>query len=178
MLWKLAGVQLAHSYRLPTSGECGGTMTHRYDMQNGAEGMLFMLAAQASGSDILAGIGSCYNAVGMSAEMMVMQTEWLRAAEHVTRGMSFAAFGEATAGLLEAGPGGNYLMDDLTLGNLRTGEFFAEGLLDYSGYVEEGTPLLAKAHERAEELVAGYEDGVGGDVREGLERWFGRRLSG
>ncbi len=61
------------SYNFPAMAECGGTLTYRYDQQNGMEGMLFMLSAAASDADILAGIGSCYNAVGMSAEMMIVQ---------------------------------------------------------------------------------------------------------
>ena len=55
-------------------------MTYRYDQQNGAEGILFMLAAAASKANLLAGIGSTHNAIGMSAEMMLIHTAWLEAA--------------------------------------------------------------------------------------------------
>ena len=53
VLWKNAAVQLGLAENMPVGAECGGTLTHRYDPQAGAEGMLFMLAAHASG-----GIGS------------------------------------------------------------------------------------------------------------------------
>jgi trimethylamine---corrinoid protein Co-methyltransferase len=80
VLWKVAGVQLGISYDLPTAAECGGTMSPRYDLQSGAEGMLFMRAACGSGADLLAGIGSCGNAVTMSGEMMLVHRAWLQAA--------------------------------------------------------------------------------------------------
>ena len=77
VLWKNAAVQLGLAENMPVGAECGGTLTHRYDPQSGAEGMLFMLAAHASGAHRIAGFGSCHNAVGMSAEMMVIQQAYL-----------------------------------------------------------------------------------------------------
>jgi ABC-type multidrug transport system ATPase subunit len=62
VLWKIASIELGKSYSIPTAAECGGTLSHRYDMQSGAESMLFMLSAVNSGADMLAGVGSCCNA--------------------------------------------------------------------------------------------------------------------
>ena len=53
VLWKLAAVQLGKSYNMPVGAECGGSMTYRYDQQNGAEGALFMLGAANSGADLI-----------------------------------------------------------------------------------------------------------------------------
>ena len=78
VLWKNAAVQLGLAEQMPVGAECGGTLTPRYDPQSGAEGMLFMLAAHASNAHRIAGFGSCHNAVGMSAEMMVIQQAYLR----------------------------------------------------------------------------------------------------
>ena len=66
-------------------------MGYRPDLQTGAEGMLFMLGASASGADVLAGLGSCHNANGMSAEMMLVQKAWLDAARFLNRGMRLDA---------------------------------------------------------------------------------------
>ncbi len=74
VLWKIATTELAISYGMPTSAECGGTLTHRYDMQSGAESMIFMLTALNPGADIISGVGSCYNANGLSSEMIVIQS--------------------------------------------------------------------------------------------------------
>jgi hypothetical protein len=64
VLWKIGAVQLGRAENMPTWAECGGAMTYRYDPQCGAEGMLFMLAAHASGADMISGFGSCHNAMG------------------------------------------------------------------------------------------------------------------
>ena len=39
-------------------------------MQSGAESMMFMQGAVSSGADVIAGIGSCINANGLSSEMI------------------------------------------------------------------------------------------------------------
>ena len=172
VLWKLATVQLARSYRLPIVTECGGTQTHRYDQQNGAEGILFMLTAHASGADLMAGIGSCLNAYGMSAEMMVIQATWLDMAKFLCRGIGTDELRMGVKNIMDAGPGGNFLTDDLTLEFLRGGEFFANDLLDFSGGYSEQPSLLEQAHAKVEELVADAESPHPGQVREDLKRYF------
>ena len=88
VLWKTGcGPACARHTTCPVAAECGGSMTYRYDQQNGAEGMLFMLGALSSGAHLLAGIGSTYNAIGMSAEMMLIHTAWLASAQHLQRGI-------------------------------------------------------------------------------------------
>ena len=172
VLWKIGGIQLGRAEHLPTTAECGGTLTHRYDPQSGAEGMLFMLAAHASGAHLLAGFGSCHNAVGMSAEMMVIQDAWLNAARHICRGINTDDARLAVESLRRAGPGGQFLDDDLTLELMRSDEFFRDPIFDLSGGHGESKPLLARAHDRVEELVAGWQNPVPGDVQERLRRYF------
>jgi trimethylamine--corrinoid protein Co-methyltransferase len=171
VLWKIAAAQLGRSYNIPVGAECGGTMTYRYDQQNGAEGMLFMLAAYQSGANLLAGIGSCYNAVGMSAEMMIIQTAWLEAAKFLTGGMNTEHLEAGLASIKRAGPGGHFLDDELTLELLRSKEFFGSDLLDMSG--QEGAPsLLERAHEKVEAMIAGFESPVPETIRDDLRRYF------
>lgn len=154
VLWKLGAVQLARSYGLPVAAECGGAMTHRYDQQSGAEGVLFMAAAASSGAHLLAGFGSCYNAVGMSAEMMLIQTSWLHAARFLQQGIRFDGGRLGAENIAAIGPGGSYLVDDLTLMHLRDDEFFHDELFDFGGETGDGRPLVARAHDRVEELTA------------------------
>jgi trimethylamine--corrinoid protein Co-methyltransferase len=171
VLWKLASVQLAQSYHLPVAAECGGTMTWRYDQQNGAEGMLFMLAACAGNPNVLAGIGSCYNAMGMSAEMMVIQDGWMKASKHLQKGIRIDTEHLGIENIKEAGPGGNFLTDDLTLKYMRGGEFFNHEIFDFSGS-ENGTSLLERAHQKVEALVTDYQSPVPEKIQENLKRFF------
>lgn len=177
ILWKVASVQLGRSYNMPVTAECGGTMTYRYDVQNGAEGMLFMLSAFASGANLLAGIGSCHNANGMSAEMMLVHVAWMEAARFLGRGIDTDSLRLGVDNIAAAGPGGNFLTDDLTLRFLREPEFFRNPLFDYSGGHIEGKSLLERAHEEVLEMVQYYESPVPGQVQEDLRRYFHDRYA-
>lgn len=171
VLWKLAAVELARAYGLPALAECGGTMPPRYDMQAGAESMAFMLAAVNSGAAVLSGIGSCYNANGLSAEMIVIQGAWLDAARHLARGICLDELDRSADRIAQAGPGGNFLTDELTLEFMSGGQFFDHPLLDLSGSAD-GRPLLERAHERVEELARDFESPVPGTVAETIRRYF------
>jgi trimethylamine---corrinoid protein Co-methyltransferase len=178
VLWKLATVQLAQSYGMPVTAECGGSMTYRYDQQNGAEGMLFMLAAANSGCDLIAGIGSTHNAIGMSAEMMLIHGAWLNAARYLKRGIQVDELHLAVASMVRAGPGGNFMADDLTVQMLRRGEFFADDLFDFAGGVEaltDSPSLLERAHHRVERMTANPQSPLPGQVQEELHRYFAGR---
>ena len=172
VLWKPAISQLGISYNLPTSAECGGSLTFRYDQQSGAEGMLFMLSAHASKAHMLCGFGSCHNANGMSAEMMLIQWEYLQAARFLARGINTDDFHLGLANIASAGPGGNFMTDDLTMAHLSGDEFFQSKLFDFSGGYHEGQSLLEKAHQRVEEMVAGFQSPVPGNIQEKLRRHF------
>jgi len=172
VLWKIATTELARFYRMPTSAEAGGTLGHRYDMQSGAESMLFMLTAQNSGADLLAGLGSCYNANGLSSEMIVIQSAWLEAAKFLSRGFNTEYLEEGVASITEQGIGGNFLIDDLTMKLLRSDEFFPGDLFDISGGYEPAPSILENAHRRAEELTADFKSPVPEKIQEDLKRYF------
>jgi trimethylamine--corrinoid protein Co-methyltransferase len=172
VLWKAGAVQLAKAYGLPCAAECGGTLTHRYDQQNGAEGVLFMAAALASGADVLAGIGSCHNANGMSAEMMIVHEAWLRAARHLLRGIPMDETKLALDRITAAGPGAHFLTDDLTLSLMGGDEFFRDDVFDFGGGYDETPSMLERAHARVEDLTRDCESPLPGNVQEALRRYF------
>ena len=171
VLWKIATVQVGKAYGVPVSAECGGTMQRRYDLQSGAEGMLFMLAAYQAEPDVMAGIGSCCNAMGMSAEMMIVHMAWFEAARFLCAGLDTDTH-LGVESIERVGVGGHYLQDDMTLELLRSNEFFNSDLFDY-GLLQEGQPsMLERAHRKVEEMTRDFESPVPGDVQEGLRRFF------
>jgi len=172
VLWKIAAAQLGHSYGMPVAAECGGTMTYRYDQQSGAEGMLFMLAACESKADLLSGIGSCFNAVGMSAEMMVIQTAWLEAAKYLGRGIDLETLDQSLESIRRVGPGGHFMTDDLTMARLRAGEFFDSDIFDLTGVYGPHPSLLERAHQKVEEMISRQPTPVPDRVKEVLRRYF------
>lgn len=172
VLWKIATTELAKAYNMPTSSECGGTLSHRYDMQSGAESMLFMLTAQNTGADMLSGLGSCYNANGLSSEMIVIQSEWLEAAKYLSAGIGLDYLNQGVESIKKQGHGGNFLIDDFTLKLLRSDNFFSSKIFDISGGYEQTSSILENAHRRVQELTEHYESPVPGNIQEGLRRYF------
>jgi trimethylamine--corrinoid protein Co-methyltransferase len=172
VLWKIAAVQLARSYNFPVSAECGGTMTFRYDTQNGMEGAMFMLAAVASGANVLSGFGSGYTAMAMSAEMMLIQTAWMDTARFLTDGMEVDDLHLGLENIKRAGPGGDFLTDDLTLRYMHGGQFFVSDLFDHSPCGQEGKGMLQRAHQRVEQLITSRASPVPHDIQENIRRFF------
>ena len=160
-------------YGLPVAGEAGGTLTHRAYVQNGAESVLYLLASVAGGQNLIGGLGSLHNANGMSAEQIVMQSGLVDMAEYAARGIDVGEHRLGFESLLRIGPGGNFLMDDLTLDLLRSGEFFDSPLLDLGGGCAGESPgMLEIAHRKVEELVENYRPTVPEEVRVAITRFF------
>lgn len=157
VLWKIALTQLARFYRVPIEGEATGSLVGRHDTQNGIESAVLLLPTVLNGGGMFNGLGSCYNACGLSAELTVMHSDAFDLLDRVARGI------EVTDRLLDAdsivgvGPGGTFLTEPLTLEMLRSGEFHTGGCFDRRGERSPNRPedsMLARAHARVEELAA------------------------
>jgi trimethylamine---corrinoid protein Co-methyltransferase len=172
MLFKSAGVQMGKYYNLPISGEAGGTLTHRPDVQNGAESMMYLLAA-VSGQNSICGLGSLYNANGMNAEQIVMQCGLADMAEFVSRGIDMSDQKLALESIAAVGPGGNFLTDPLTMKLLRSDEFFKSPYVDLTGgYTHQAPGMYEIAHREVERLVSQYRPTVPEKVQEAIRRHF------
>lgn len=133
---------------------------------------MFMAAAVASGADLLCGLGSFFNGIGMSAEMMVVQEEWLDAARFLARGIRVDADRLAVESLLEGGPGANFLTDITTLRHARDDEFHQSEMWDCAAGPEHSRSLLERAHDRVKLLTKEYASPVPGAAQEALRRYF------
>jgi trimethylamine:corrinoid methyltransferase-like protein len=75
-----------------------------------------------------------------------------------------------------SGPGGNFLIDELTLSNLHGGEFFESPYLDLSGgYGERSRSMYEIAHEEAVRLVEEYTPTVPESVVAAVREHMGKR---
>ena len=172
MLFKLAAVQMGKHYNLPISGEAGGTLTHRADVQNGAESMMYLLAA-FSGQNVIGGLGSMHNANGMSAEQIIMQCGLVDMAEYVSRGIDLSDYKLALDSIARIGPGGNFLTDSLTIELLRDDEFFKSPHIDQTGgYTNDAPGMYEMAYAEAQRLVGQYRPTVPEKVQEVIRRHF------
>ena len=172
MLFKLVGVQMGKFYNLPVAGEAGGTLTHRADVQNGAESMAYLLAAM-SGQNVIGGLGSLHNANGMSAEQIVMQCGLVDMAEFLSRGVDASDYKLALDSIARVGPGGNFLTDSLTIEQLRSEEFFRSPYVDLTGgYAPETPGMYEIAHQEVERLVSQHRPAVPKRVQEAIRSHF------
>ena len=173
MLFKSAANQMAKHYNLPSAGEAGGTLTHRADVQNGAESFAYLLASFTCGQNVICGLGSMYNANGMSGEQIIMQCGLVDMAEYLARGIDMSDKKLGFESIMNAGPGGNFLTDDLTIELLRSDEFFSSEFMDMTGGYVEGAPGMYEiAHQKADDLVDNYKPTVPGKIREAIKEHF------
>ena len=176
MLFKIMANQMSTFYGLPSTGEAGGSLTHLPDMQNGAESISFLLASYAWKQNIIGGLGSFGNANGMSSEQIIMQCGLIDMAKYLSKGVDFTGEKSGVASIEKTGPGGNFLMDDLTLSLLRDSEeFFHSPYMDLTG--ESSDPKSSKsmldiAHQKVIDIQNAYVSRVPGTVLENIKRFF------
>jgi len=178
MKFKIIACQMGRFYGLPLAGETGGSLTHRLDIQNGAECFSYMLASLANGQNMFGGLGSLGNANAMSAEMMVIQDALLAMAEYAAAGVDCSEEKWASEAICRVGAGGNYLMDDSTLKWLRGKEFFETPLFDLTGgYLDNPLSIAQKAHAKVEEILHQFVNPVPEKVQEAIRQFTARRTS-
>ena len=175
-LWKLAATEITGSYGLPYLVECGGNTPAGFDMQAGAESMIQMMSAVGSGADVLAGVGSCYNANGLSAENIVIGMSLKRASDFMTRGIRLEQIDESFDSIEEQKDLGYFLMDDLTLEHMRSGEFFADNTLNMAGEFKEEPTMLERAQSIIRDVKAKYVSPVPADAQERIQAYFAQKI--
>jgi trimethylamine--corrinoid protein Co-methyltransferase len=171
-LWRIACGPLGRLAGLPVNSECGGTMGPSYDVQSGMEGFALMQAAVDTEPDCISGFGSCYTAMGISAEHMLIQDAWRECALFLLKGLDVSGGRLGVESIEAAGPGGNFLTDELTLSHMGGDEFFHHDLMSRLPYGVSGPSMLDRAHERVEELTSAFESTVPHAVQEAISRFF------
>lgn len=171
--FKTIACQLGKFYNLPISNEAGGALTFRPDVQNGAEGMVYLLASHCERQNILGGVGSMDNANGMSGEQIIMQCGLIDMAEYLSKGVDISDKKLAYESIKDVGPGGNFMTEDLTLELLRSDEFFHTDYFDLTGGYDPTKPgIYEKAHQTANELVENYTPEVPEKVIAAIKNFF------
>lgn len=173
MKFKLLSCQLSNFYEVPHAGETGGSLTYRHDMQNGVESMSQILSSVLGGQAWFGGLGSLGNANGMSAEQMIIQNELLSMVEYYKRGVDLKNLDRDYESIKQIGIGGNYMMDDLTLENLGSDEFFESDIFDLTGiYKEKTASIYEKAHQKVNEIVKNHKPVLSEKSQENIKAFF------
>lgn len=175
-LWKLAATEISKDYGLPYLAECGGNTPAGFDMQAGAESMIQMLSAVGSGADVLAGVGSCYNANGLSSENIVIGMTLKRASDFMRRGILLDQLEESMQSMADQKDTGYFLMDDVTLDNMRSGEFFSDNTLNMAGEFKEEPSMLQRAQDTIRKVKADFVSPVPEEIQARIRTWFAEKI--
>jgi trimethylamine---corrinoid protein Co-methyltransferase len=161
VLLRIAGVQMAHFYRIPCHSMGLDSDSHCYDEQQGMEKLFTALGDFEAGADLFVNGGMYSSGVTASLEQLVIDDEISGILYRFMQGIDFTPEKMALDSIREVGPGGNFLSHDHTLKYLRTGEHRLKELsLRYSlrKWKEQGKPdLITRARERVRRILSTHK---------------------
>jgi trimethylamine:corrinoid methyltransferase-like protein len=175
-IWKLAAAEITACYGLPFMAECGGNTPAGFDMQAGAESMMQMLSGVGCGADLIAGVGSCYNANGLSSENIVIGMSLKQASDFMFRGIQLDQLDDSMESIERQKDEGYFLIDDLTLDNMRSGEFFSDSTMNMAGEFKEEPSMLERVQKIIAQVKAAYESTVPADAQERIKAYVAEKI--
>lgn len=175
-IWKMAAAEITASYGLPFLAECGGNTPAGFDMQAGAESMIQMLSGVASKADVIAGVGSCYNANGLSSENIVIGMTLKHASDFLMRGMGLDQIDESMDSIQEQKDSSYFLLDDLTLENMRSDEFFSDSNMNMAGEFKKAPSMLERAQSAIGKIKESYASTVPAEVQGRVAVYFAEKI--
>jgi len=175
-LWKMAAAEIMASYDLPFLAECGGNTPAGFDMQCGAESMIQMFSGVASKAAVISGVGSCYNANGLSSENIVIGMMLKSASDFLLRGMQLDLLDESMQSMDRQKETSNFLMDELTYKTMRSNEFFTDRNLNMAGEFKEAPSMLQRVQNTIRKIRKAYVSPVPADVQARVQAYFAEKI--
>ena len=144
-LLRIAGCQMARFYNMPSHTTATNTDSNAHDEQHAWESVLSNIAAMNAQNDIVMNSGMFACGLTTSLEQLIMDNEMNLIVRRLMRGIEVTEESIAAESMMEVGPGGNFLMEDLTLENLYTDEFHQPTIrmnLQYESWMRAGAPTV------------------------------------
>lgn len=156
-----AAAQLAHFYEVPIYNSAGLTDSKCSDIQAGYEKGFSVLQAALAGSNFIHHAAGLLEAMSTIAyEQFVIDNEILGMARRCIEGIDLSDLDAAVEAIDRSAPGGNYLMDELTLEKMRT-ELYDVTISDRQSrrdWEDAGTPdIVQAARQRALDILSTAE---------------------
>lgn len=142
---RIAGCQMARSYEIPSHTTATNTDSNAYDEQHAWESVLSNMAAIFSENDIVMNSGMFASGLTTSLEQLVMDNEMNGYLKRIMRDTPVDRDSIAEEVIKAVGPQGNFMMEDHTIENLRSGEFYEPTIrvnLKYESWQAEGAPTV------------------------------------
>jgi len=161
-----SAVQLAKLYHLPIRASAGVTEAKRPDIQSGVEKSFSNLMVAMAGADcILLAAGMLDSGNSISYEQYAIDNEIIGMVYRVLSGIRVNKDTLSLDVIEQAGPGGNYVMEEHTVDHMME-EFFYPGLsvrCNFDIWEERGHPdMLSRANDMVHNILAKREEGKEG----------------
>ncbi len=149
----LANIDMACHFGIPCHSPSASADSCLLDAQLGAEKTWTYLTRALSRAATGMGIGAVGNGKAVSAEAMVIDADILRSIARLRQGIEADHLDRAAKDILEAGPGGNFMMSEVTLDLLREGrEYYYPVTFNRKG--ADAPPALQRAHAEVERILS------------------------
>jgi trimethylamine---corrinoid protein Co-methyltransferase len=146
---------LAKYYGLPSTRMGGYSDSQWPDVQAGIEKAMALLILAQSEADFVTMGGPLDNAAHHSYEQVVIDHDIWEMAQRLTREIVVDDDTLAYDVIEKIGPSGSFLGDTHTRRAVQAGEHYYGGSFNHLGRTGEEYTMLARAHERVQEILAG-----------------------
>lgn len=175
----IAAAQMGHHYNLPSRGLGGVTDARDHGLQSGFERFMTLLAAAASGANYITCAGTFDSTNTASFDLLAVDDELAGTIRRLVTGLQVNPYTIRLGAIKEYGTRQKHL-PETTMEMLReSGEFFIPTLVDRNTQraweAPEGSPMLARAHARVEEILASHQGlELPGEIETELTRYLER----
>jgi len=145
---------LAKYYGMPTTRMGGYSDSQWPDVQAGIEKAFAILTLAQSEADFVTMGGPLDNAAHHSYEQVIIDHDIWEAAQRLTTEIVVDEDTLAYDLIEKVGPGGSFLGERHTRKYVQAGEHYYGGSFNHSGRMGDEYTMLARAHERVEEILA------------------------
>jgi trimethylamine---corrinoid protein Co-methyltransferase len=158
-------IALAKYYGMPTTKMGGYSDSQWPDVQAGIEKAMATLMLAQSEADFVTMGGPLDNAAHHSYEQVVIDHDVWEMAQRLTREIVVDDDTLACEVIERIGPSGSFLGERHTRRHVQAGEHYYGGSFNHTGRSGEEYTMLARAHQRVEEILAQpFEYGAPADV--------------
>lgn len=154
---RVAGCQMARFYDIPSHTTALNSDANAHDEQNAWEKALSNICAICADNDIIMNAGMFATGLTISLEQLVLDDEINGIIKRMRTGIDVSASTIAAEVIKNVGPAKDYLMEDHTLDNLRSGEFWEGDTVHFQNYekwmADGGRNVEFQAKARVEEIL-------------------------
>jgi trimethylamine--corrinoid protein Co-methyltransferase len=147
-------IALARYYGVATYKMGGYSDSQVPDIQAGIEKAFTAITLSQSEADLVIMGGPLDNAAHHSYEQVVIDHDIWEMAQRLSREIVVDEDTLAYDLIASVGPGGSFLGENHTRRTLQSGEHYYGGSFNHTGRAGEEYTMLARAHERAEQILA------------------------